>query len=107
MTHVVTEACIKCRYADCVAACPVECFHEGPNFMCIDPRSCIDCGVCVSVCPVDAIRQADSLAEHERVFLTINAELAQSWPVASHPIEALPEASAWRASTGKLPFLER
>ena len=37
MTYVVTEACIKCKYTDCVDVCPVDCFREGPNFLAIDP----------------------------------------------------------------------
>ena len=37
MTFVVTENCIKCKYTDCVEVCPVDCFHEGPNFLVIDP----------------------------------------------------------------------
>jgi ferredoxin len=28
MTHVVTEACIKCKYTDCVDVCPVDCFSR-------------------------------------------------------------------------------
>ena len=35
MTYVVTENCIKCKYTDCVEVCPVDCFHEGPNFLVI------------------------------------------------------------------------
>ena len=42
MTFVVTEACIKCKLTDCVEVCPVDCFHEGPNFLVIDPDECID-----------------------------------------------------------------
>jgi ferredoxin len=26
MTYVVTDACIKCKYTDCVEVCPVDCF---------------------------------------------------------------------------------
>jgi len=37
MTYVVTENCIKCKYTDCVEVCPVDCFHEGPNYLVIDP----------------------------------------------------------------------
>ena len=37
MPFVVTENCIKCKYTDCVEVCPVDCFHEGPNFLVIDP----------------------------------------------------------------------
>ena len=51
MTHVVTEACIKCKHTDCVIVCPVDCFYEGPNFLTINPDECIDCGVCIPECP--------------------------------------------------------
>ena len=43
MPFVVTENCIKCKHTDCVEVCPVDCFHEGPNFLVIDPDECIDC----------------------------------------------------------------
>ena len=33
MTYVVTEACIKCKYTDCVEVCPVDCFYEGDNML--------------------------------------------------------------------------
>jgi ferredoxin len=51
MTYVVTEACIKCKYMDCVEVCPVDCFYEGENMLVIDPEVCIDCGVCEPECP--------------------------------------------------------
>jgi NAD-dependent dihydropyrimidine dehydrogenase PreA subunit len=54
MTHVVTEACIRRKYTDCVDVCPVDCFREGPNFLTIDPDECIDCAVCIPACPVNA-----------------------------------------------------
>ena len=41
MTHVVTDACILCKYTDCVDVCPVDCFHEGPNTLVINPNECI------------------------------------------------------------------
>src|SRR5260370_990002 len=46
MTYVVTEACIKCKYTDCVEVCPVDCFYEGENMRVIHPDECIDCAVC-------------------------------------------------------------
>ena len=55
MTFVVTEACIRCKYTDCVDVCPVDAFCEGPNFLVINPDECIDCAVCVPECPVAAI----------------------------------------------------
>ena len=74
MTFVVTENCIKCKYMDCVEVCPVDCFHEGPNFLTIDPEECIDCGLCLSVCPVDAIYAERDLPDEEAAFPRVNAE---------------------------------
>jgi ferredoxin len=55
MTYVVTEACINCKYTDCVEVCPVDCFYEGENMLIINPSECIDCGVCEPECPAEAI----------------------------------------------------
>ncbi len=66
MTYVVTEACIKCKYTDCVEVCPVDCFYEGPNSLVIDPDECIDCTLCVAECPVNAIYAEDDLPEDEQ-----------------------------------------
>ncbi|AQA24312.1 4Fe-4S binding domain protein [Rhodococcus sp. MTM3W5.2] len=40
----------------------------------IDPASCVDCGACISACPVDAIVPHSKLAESQQPFLTINAD---------------------------------
>ena len=45
MTYVVKDACVKCKYMDCVEVCPVDCFYEGENMLVIHPDECIDCGV--------------------------------------------------------------
>lgn len=107
MTHVVTEACIKCRYTDCVDVCPVDCFHAGPNFLVIDPDECIDCAVCVAECPAEAIYAEEDLPSDQVQFIEINAELAQQWEVISRKQDALPDADDWKAKTGKLALLER
>ena len=39
MTYVVTDACIKCKYMDCVEVCPVDCFYEGEVMLVINPMS--------------------------------------------------------------------
>ena len=39
MTYIVTEACIKCKYMDCVEVCPVDCFYEGENMLVINPTN--------------------------------------------------------------------
>ena len=64
MTFVVVENCIKCKYTDCVEVCPVDCFHEGPNFLVIDPEECIDCTLCEPECPAEAIYPDDSYYRH-------------------------------------------
>jgi ferredoxin len=95
MTHVVTEACIRCKYTDCVDVCPVDAFREGPNFLVIDPDECIDCTLCIPECPVEAIVPEDELTERQREYLALNASLARVWPriVARHA--PLPDADAW------------
>ncbi len=55
MTYIVNEACIKCKYMDCIEVCPVDCFYEGENMLVIHPDECIDCGVCEPECPPEAI----------------------------------------------------
>ena len=55
MTFLVTEACVKCKYTDCVNVCPVDCFYEGPNFLVINPDECIDFALCEPECLVDEI----------------------------------------------------
>ena len=78
MTYVVTEACIKCKYMDCVEVCPVDCFYEGENMLVIHPDECIDCGVCEPECPADAIKP-DTEPGLEK-WLEVNAEYAKAWP---------------------------
>ena len=46
MAFVVGDACVKCKYTDCVEVCPVDCFYEGPNMLVINPDECIDCALC-------------------------------------------------------------
>ena len=106
MTFVVTEACIRCKYTDCVSVCPVDCFHEGPNFLVIDPDECIDCAVCVPECPVSAIAAEDDVPEAQRRFIELNASLAKTWPVISAAREPLPDAEQWAEITDKYDQLQ-
>ncbi|MEE9351189.1 MAG: ferredoxin FdxA [Thiotrichaceae bacterium] len=106
MTFVVTENCIKCKYTDCVEVCPVDCFHEGPNFLVIDPEECIDCAICVPECPAEAIFDEIDLPEDQLGFIKINAELAPKWPVIAVMIDPPEDAEEWDGQTGKLQYLE-
>ncbi|HLU62788.1 MAG TPA: ferredoxin FdxA [Gammaproteobacteria bacterium] len=107
MTFVVTENCIKCKYTDCVEVCPVDCFHEGPNFLVIDPDECIDCSLCEPECPARAIFSEDDLPDDQRHFLELNAELAREWPVITEKKVPADDADEWDGKPDKLQYLER
>ena len=107
MPFVVTENCIKCKYTDCVEVCPVDCFHEGPNFLVIDPDECIDCTLCEPECPINAIYPEDDVPAGQEGFAALNAELAKAWPVLTTRKDALPDAKEWEGKPDKLPLLER
>ena len=107
MTFVVTESCIKCKLTDCVEVCPVDCFHEGPNFLVIDPDECIDCALCEPECPVNAIYAEDDVPEEQRHFLDLNAELSKTWPVINVHKDPLPDHKEWAEVKDKLQYLER
>jgi ferredoxin len=107
MTYVVTENCIKCKYTDCVEVCPVDCFHEGPNFLAIDPEECIDCALCEPECPAEAILAEDDLAADQVQFIALNAELAADWPVITERREPPADADEWNGTPDKLALLER
>ncbi|MBA3589093.1 ferredoxin family protein [Methylibium sp.] len=93
MAYVVTQACIACRFGDCTQVCPTGAFHEGPNFVAINPATCANCGLCELACPVQAIRADWALTAEEREYLALNAELAAQWPVTT-ATEALAGAQA-------------
>jgi len=107
MTFVVTESCIKCKLTDCVEVCPVDCFHEGPNMLVIDPEECIDCTLCEPECPVEAIFSEDELPEEHKQYLELNAELSESWPVITEMKDAPADEAQWREVKDKLQYLER
>ena len=107
MPFIVIESCIKCKYTDCVEVCPVDCFHEGPNMLVIDPDECIDCTLCEPECPVDAIMSEDDVPENQQEFIQLNAELSREWPVISEMKDAPADADEWKEVKNKLQHLER
>jgi ferredoxin len=106
MTFLVTEKCVKCKYTDCVEVCPVDCFYEGPNFLAINPDECIDCGVCVPECPVDAI-VADQDIKDSEFWTELNKDLSAKWPNITRKKNPLPDADLWVDKQDKLKLLER
>ena len=99
MTYVVNEACIKCKYMDCVEVCPVDCFYEGENMLVIHPDECIDCGVCEPECPAEAI-VPDSEPAAEK-WVEINRQYASSWPNITRKGTAPSDADEWKDVTDK------
>ena len=92
MTTVVTDNCKGCRYTDCVAVCPVACFHGDEEMLYIDNEVCIDCAACIPECPVQAIYEEDDLPEDKLHWIEINAERAPNLPVIDEQEEPLPGA---------------
>ena len=95
MTYIIIESCIKCKYTDCVEVCPVDCFHEGPNYLVIKPE-----------CPIDAIVSDEDIKEEDKKFLEINERLSKKWPVISQAKDAPSDAKEWENKKNKLELLE-
>lgn len=108
MTFVVTEACIQCKYTDCVSVCPMDCFFEGPNFLAIDPDECIDCSICVAECPVGAIVSDQEIPDDQRHFIDINRQLAKDpgYRRISTAKDPMPGHEKWAQIKDKFELLE-
>ena len=77
MAFVVTEACIKCKYTDCV-----------------------------EVCPVEAIFSEDEVPAGQEEFKKLNADLAKKWPVITEKKPAPPDAKQFEGVSDKKKLLE-
>ena len=94
MTYLVTDNCVKCKHTTCVSVCPVDCFYEGEDMLVIDPDECIDCGVCVAECPVDAII-ADVDCGDADYWEDINRKHAAVWPNINEAKDPPEDYEAW------------
>jgi len=74
--------------------CPVDCFYEigSPAMLVIDPVTCIDCGLCIPECPIQAIWPEDELPEVYSDWTDKNAELFSDGTVITEKKDALPGA---------------
>lgn len=106
MSFVVTEPCSRCKYTDCVDVCPVDAFREGPNFLAIDPDSCIDCAVCVPECPVEAIFADDDGPVEQRSFVEVNERIAKRWKAITRTKLPLSDADEWAKVVQKRQWLK-
>ena len=72
MAHtIVTDVCEG--IADCLDACPVACIQrgkgrnqKGTEYYWIDFDTCIDCGICLQVCPVEGAILAEERGDLQR-----------------------------------------
>ncbi len=86
MAHVITEPCIGCKDAACVSVCPCDCIHPKPgetgfesaSQLFINPDDCIDFGLCIDECPVNAIFLDDDVPAKWQHFIQLNADHYQS-----------------------------
>jgi ferredoxin len=82
MAYVIALPCIGVKDTACITVCPTDCIHptqSEPGFasadqLFIDPDTCIDCGMCVDVCPVSAIFAQDDLPPEWQGFMAKNAD---------------------------------
>ena len=82
MAHIIAEPCVGTKDTACVEVCPVDCIHPGPDHeasaeseqLYIDPDTCIDCGLCVDECPVQAIFPEEDLPDEWIKYVQINAD---------------------------------
>jgi ferredoxin len=105
---------------DCVEVCPVDCFYEGKNMLVINPDECIDCGVCIPECPVDAIVTDDSIkdileldeellsSEQKtfKLFYDINVEYSQKWPNITAKKQPLYTAEEYKEKKDKTTYFD-
>ena len=73
MTHVVTDACVLCKYTDCV-----------------------------DVCPVEAIFAEEDVPADQQEYIVLNAELSQKWPTITRSRDPLPDADKWKDVKNKI-----
>ena len=93
MPYVITSKCVGTCNSACVDVCPCDCIvgpvpldelravpesERGARFpgiqMFIDPDECINCGICTSECPVDAIYDEDDVPTAHRIDIQRNAD---------------------------------
>jgi ferredoxin--NADP+ reductase len=97
MAYVITHGC--CTDTSCIPVCPVQCIRPlpgDPDFgstdqLYIDPKTCIDCGACMDVCPVNAIHSDLDLPEQLAEYRDVNAAyFATSQLVQASPGDCVP-----------------
>ncbi len=92
MAYVIMEPCVGVKDRSCLSVCPCDCIQEGTverdgttyDMLFIDPEQCIDCGLCESDCPVEAIALDIDVPTKWKHYIDINAEFYQ--PYSQEPL---------------------
>ncbi len=73
MPHTISSDVCE-GVSDCVDACPVGCIKpgnsknaKGTNYYWIDFSTCIDCGICLQVCPVEGAVLPEERQELQKI----------------------------------------
>jgi len=81
MAFVITKPCIGVKDTACVTVCPCDVIHptkDEAEFatveqLYINPEHCIDCGLCLAECPVQAIFAEEDVPAEWAGFIEKNA----------------------------------
>ena len=82
---IVTDVCEG--VADCVGACPVGCIDQGPGknkkgtgWYRLEFSTCIDCGICLQVCPVEGAILPEERPDLQREAGSAGGQKKKFWP---------------------------
>ena len=98
MIYVVTEACIKCKYMDCIEVCPVDCFYEGENMVSSIPTNAS------TAASANRSARPGHRARHgkgHKKWLELNRTLSTSWPNITRKGKAPADADDFKGMTKK------
>jgi len=71
----------------------------------INPEDCIDCGLCIPVCPENAIYSDEDIPSGEEIALEINERMSNTWPNIAKKKPPLPDAEHWSTVQNKWSYL--
>ena len=74
---IITDLCEG--FTDCIDACPTACIYPGfgknakgiNDWNWIDFSSCIDCGICLKVCPVEGAIVPEERPDLQKTPVTV------------------------------------
>lgn len=81
MPHIVIDHCKNCEATVCAAVCPMMAFREGEEMLYISSDDCIDCGHCISECPVGAIYPDYDVPKKFHSYIKTNEIESKKYPV--------------------------